>query len=163
MGSCRPREGAASMLYVSLYFKTHRQYYYELLDAARVTGDWEALLDLFAEAVIVTATQAVETARQLIDLSNVNMRRIKGPARASASVLLLHRALMERPLATSGWLTGKAGITAATVNKARGHLERFGIVTELTAQKRNRLLSYTGYIDIMNRGTELPDRKGGQV
>lgn len=91
MGSCRPREGAASMLHVSLYFKTHRQYYYELLDAARVTGDWEAWLDLFAEAVIVTATQAVETARQLIDLSNREHETDKGPARASASGLLLRR------------------------------------------------------------------------
>jgi len=30
---------------------------------------------------------------------------------------------------------------------------------ELTARKRNRVFSYAGYIDIMNRGTELPDRK----
>ena len=127
----------------------------------RVTSDWEAWLDLFAEAVIATATQAVETARQLIDLTNREHETITGLDRASTSVLLLHRALMERPIATSGWLTGETGITAAAVNKARGHLERFGIVTELTAQKRNRLLSYTGYIDIMNRGTELPDRKDG--
>jgi len=58
------------MLYLSLYFKMHRQYYYELLDNVRLTGDWEAWLDFFAEAVIVTATQAVETARQLLDLSH---------------------------------------------------------------------------------------------
>jgi hypothetical protein len=31
----------------------------------RLTGDWEAWLDFFAEAVIVTATQAVEAAQQL--------------------------------------------------------------------------------------------------
>ncbi|MDY0038857.1 Fic family protein [Desulfococcus multivorans] len=51
------------MLYLSLYFKTHRRYYYELLNNVRLTGDWEAWLDFFAETVIVTATQAVETAR----------------------------------------------------------------------------------------------------
>jgi hypothetical protein len=42
--------------------------------------------------------------------------------------------------------------------KALGHLEQLGIVKELTAQKRNRLFSYAGYIEIMSRGTELPDR-----
>jgi hypothetical protein len=31
-------------------------------------------------------------------------------------------------------------------------------VKELTAQKRNRLFSYAGYIEIMSRGTELPGR-----
>jgi len=50
----------------------------------------------------------------------------------------------------------KTGITLATVNKALGHLEQLGIVNELTAQKRNRLFSYVGYIEIMSRGTKLP-------
>ena len=31
------------MLYLSLYFKQHRQRYYELLQSVRLTGDWEAL------------------------------------------------------------------------------------------------------------------------
>ena len=29
------------ILYLSLYFKTHRQRYYELLQSVRETGDWE--------------------------------------------------------------------------------------------------------------------------
>jgi len=146
------------MLYLSLYFKTHRQYYYELLNNVRMTGDWEAWLDFFAEAVIVTATQAVETAQQLLDLSNQDRDKISGLGRAAASTLQVHRALMEHPIATSGSLVEKTGITPATVNKALGHLEQLGIVKELTAKKRNRLFSYAGYIEIMSRGTELPGR-----
>ena len=65
---------------------------------------------------------------------------------------------MEHPIANSGWLVNKTGITAATVNKALGYLEQLGIVRELTAQKRNRLFSYAGYVEVINRGTELPDR-----
>jgi hypothetical protein len=42
------------------------------------------------------------------------------------------------------------------VHKTLGHLEHLGIVNELTDQKRNRLFSYAGYIEIMNRATELP-------
>ena len=148
------------MLYLSLYFKTHREYYYELLNNVRLTGDWEAWLDFFADAVIVTATQAVETARQLLDLSNQDRDKIGGLGRASASTLQVHRALMEHPIATSTSLVKKTGITPATVNKALGHLEQLGIVKELTAQKRNRLFSYAGYIEIMSRGTELPRDMG---
>ena len=29
------------LLYLSLYFKTHRQTYYQLLNAVRLDGDWE--------------------------------------------------------------------------------------------------------------------------
>jgi Fic family protein len=141
------------MLYLSLYFKTHRQYYYELLNNVRLNGDWEAWLDFFAEAVIVTATQAVETVQQLLALSNQDREKISSLGRAATTTLLVHRALMEHPIATSGSLVEKTGITPATINKALGHLEQLGIVRELTAQKRNRLFSYAGYIKIMSRGT----------
>ena len=144
------------MLYLSLYFKTHRRYYYELLNNVRLTGDWEVWLDFFAEAVIVTATQAVETTQQLVDLANKDRDKISSLGRAAPSALRIHRTLMERPITTSGWLVEKTGITPATVNKCLVHLERLGIVRELTSRKRNRLFSYTKYVEIMNQGTELP-------
>ena len=155
---CEQKVLREPILYLSLYFKTHRQYYYDLLNDVRLNGDWEAWLDFFAEAVIVTATQAVETARQLLDLANEDRDKINGLGRAAASTLKVQRALMAHPIATSGSLVEKTGITPATVNKALGHLEQLGIVKELTARKRNRLFSYTAYIEIMGRGTELPDR-----
>ena len=144
------------MLYPSLYFKTHRQHYYELLNTVRLTGDWELWLDFFAEAIIVTATQAVETAQQLLDLTNQDRSKITSLGRAAASSLQVHQSLLERPITTSGWLVENTGITPATINKSLGHLQELGIVRELTAQKRNRLFSYTAYVDIMNRGAELP-------
>ena len=144
------------LLYLSLYFKTHRAYYYERLNAVRLDGDWEAWLAFFAEAVIVTADQAVETARQMSELSRLHRERIGGLGRAAASALRVHRALMVQPIATSGSLVETTGLTAATVNKTLGHLERLGIVQELTRRKRNRVFSYVGYVEIMSRGTELP-------
>jgi len=149
------------MLYLSLYFKTHRQYYYELLNEVCLRGNWEAWLDFFAEAVIVTANQAVDTARQLTDLSIGDRDKISGLGRAAASTLQVHRALLERPIATAGGLVKKTAISPATVNKCLNHLESLGIVRELTGRKRNRLFSYTRYIEIMSYGTGLPD-EGGQ-
>jgi Fic family protein len=146
------------LLYLSLYFKTHRREYYEQLNNIRETGDWEAWLDFFAEAVIVTATQAVDTAQQLVALSSQDRERIGTLGRAAPSALQIYRGLMEHPIATSNRLVEKTGLTPATVNKSLANLEQLGIVRELTAKKRNRLFSYHGYVDIMNRGTELPDR-----
>ena len=154
---CEQKMLREPMLYLSLYFKTHRQYYYELLNEIRLSGNWEAWLDFFAEAVIITATQAVDTARQLVSLANEDRDSISGLGRAAASSLRVHQTLMGRPITASKWLVEKTGITPATVNKSLEHLQRLGIVRELTSRKRNRVFSYTGYLEIMNQGTELPD------
>ncbi len=146
------------MLYLSLYFKKHRQYYYELLNGVRLTGDWEAWLDFFAEAVFVTATQAIETAQQLLELSNRDRGRISGLGRGAESSQQIHRALMEHPIASSGLLVEKTGLTPPTVNKALARLEQLGVVEEMTGRKRNRLFSYPGYLEIMERGMEPPGR-----
>jgi len=143
------------MLYLSLYFKMQRQYYYELLNEIRLRGNWEVWLDFFAEAVISTATQAVDTAKQLVDLANEDRDRISRLGRAAASTLRVHRAMMGCPITVSGALVQKTGITPATVNKCLSHLEHLGIVRELTDRKRNRVFSYTKYIKIMDHGTEL--------
>jgi Fic family protein len=82
--------------------------------------------------------------------------RIGGLGRATASALRVHQALVGHPVVTSGWLVDETGLSPATINKALAHLERFGVVKEMTARKRNRLFCYAEYVEIMNRGTELP-------
>ena len=143
-------------LYLSGYFKTHRRYYYELLGRARLRGEWEAWLDFFADAVIATATDAADTARQILAMADADRGKIARLGRAAASAERVQRALLERPIATSRWLSEHTGLTPATVNKALESLRQLGIITELTARKRGRLFRYSGYIELMNRGMGLP-------
>ncbi len=149
---CEQKVLREPMLYLSLYFKTHRQYYYELLNNVRLTGEWEAWLDFFTEAITVTATQAVETAQQLLELLAQDREKMNKLGRAAPSALQIHQILIERPITTSGWLVKKTGLAPATVNKTLAHMEKLGIVQALTAQKRNRLFSYARYIEIVDRG-----------
>ncbi|MDZ7667650.1 MAG: Fic family protein [Desulfotignum sp.] len=144
------------MLYLSLYFKTYRQRYYELLNEVRLTGDWEAWLDFFADAVVHTATKAVEAAQQLMNLSAEDGRRINGLKRISGSAHLVHKAMLARPIASPNWVRENTQLSPATVNACLRELEQLGIVKEITGQKRNRLYSYEAYIRIMSQGTELP-------
>ena len=144
------------MLYLSLYFKINRERYYQLLNELRYTGDWEGWLDFFADAVIETANQAVETTRQLKQLSENDSQKIGKLKRISGSAHLIHRAMLERPIATPGWVKDKTKLSQATVNACLVELEKAGIVEEVTGRKRNRLYGYPKYIEIMNQGTELP-------
>jgi Fic family protein len=153
---CSERVLKEPMLYLSLYFKTHRQRYYELLNEVRLTGDWEAWLHFFADAVTHTATQAVDTAQRLMRLSAEDGQRINGLKRISGSAHLIHKALLERPMASPNWIQEKTQLSPATVNAGLRALEQLDLVQEVTGQKRNRLYSYVEYIRIMNEGTELP-------
>ena len=40
------------------------------------------------------------------------------------------------------------------------HLERLGVVAELTRKQRGRVFSYAHYVDIVNEGMTLPDGAG---
>ena len=144
------------MLYLSLYFKTHRQRYYELLNNVRLTGDWESWIEFFADAVVDTATQAVDTAQRLMKLASEDGTRINKLGRVAGSVHQVHRILLQRPIASSNWLQEKTQLSPATINTCLNQLEGIGIVRELTGKKRNRLYAYSHYIDVMDQGTEPP-------
>ena len=146
------------LLYLSLHFKQHRRSYYELLNAVRLTGDWETWLEFFADAVVASATQAARAAKRLLDLASADAARIATLGRATASALALHQALQRRPIATAASLAAATGLTPVTVNKALLHLGRLGVVTELTRKQRGRVFSYARYAEILNEGMALPGR-----
>ena len=145
------------LLYLSLHFKEHRRTYYELLNRVRESGDWEAWLDFFGEAVSASATQAASAARRLLDLASADALRIQKLGRPASSALAIHRALQRQPIATAASLGKATKLTPATVNKSLAHLERLGIVTELTRRQRGRVFSYKRYTDILNEGMTPPE------
>ena len=116
------------MLYPSLFFKTHRALYYELLNEVRLRGDWERWLDFFAEGVQVSATQAVATANALLALVNADRDRIAGLGRAAASALAVHQALQRQPIATSAALVKATGLTPPRSTSRSRTSTRLGVV-----------------------------------
>ena len=144
------------LLYLSLYFKQHRKRYYDLLTEVRATGDWEAWLDFFAQAVRETAGGAVETARSVVQLFNRDRERLRALGHAGASAFRVHQELQRRPLATVRWLVSKTGLSAPTVGKALDALVRLGIAREITGRRRGRVFAYNRYLLLLNKGTERP-------
>lgn len=142
------------MLYPSLYFKTYRARYYELLDGVRQRGDWEAWLGFFAEGVEASAAQVVATANALLALVNTDREQIAKLGRVSTSVLTVHEALQRQPIVTTGALTGATKLTPATINKALAHLEKLGIVGRLNERRRGRVFSYRRYVELLNAELE---------
>ncbi len=144
------------LLYLSFYFKQHRATYYDLLDAVRTDGDWEAWLGFFLEGVAVIAESAVTTARRLTALFRQDREAIQGAGRRTGSVLRVHRALQERPVVSLPQVVELSGLSFPAAASAMAVLEELGIARELTGKRRNRLFGYERYIAILNEGTELP-------
>ncbi len=143
------------LLYLSLYFKQHRDDYYSLLNETRTSGDWEAWLKFFLHGVAETAGSAVDMARRLLTLFEQDQTRIKQEAgRKANSSLRVHQVLQERPIASLSQLAARAGISFPTGSAGIEFLQNAGIVRELTRKKRNRLFSYVRYLNILSEGTE---------
>ncbi len=142
------------LLYLSLYFKQHRQRYYELLDVTRRSGDWETWLRFFADAVLESATLAVGAIQRLHALVEHDRARIAQLGRAAPSALAVHQALASRPVTNTTALVEATGLTPATINKSLAHLERLDVVQRLGDRLRDRVFSYTPYVAILEEGTE---------
>jgi Fic family protein len=150
------KEGVLSepLLYLSLYLKQNRSRYYELLQAVRMDGDWEAWLDFFAEGVAKTSEGAAETARALAKLFERDRCRIEAVGRSAGSALRVHHELRRKPLSTIRRLCAATRLTVPTVTKSIGELEKLGIVREITKRKRDRVFSYVAYLRLLTKGTE---------
>jgi Fic family protein len=142
------------LLYLSLYLKQNRSRYYELLQAVRMDGDWEAWLDFFAEGVAKTSEGAAETARALAKLFERDRCRIEAVGRSAGSALRVHHELRRKPLSTIRRLCAATRLTVPTVTKSIGELEKLGIVREITKRKRDRVFSYVAYLRPLTKGTE---------
>ena len=142
------------LLYLSLYFKTHRDEYYALLQRTRTEGDFEAWIEFFAKAVENSATQATDTVSALFNLGKKDQATIKNLKRVAGTVLRLHHALLEKPILTIPRAVAITGLHPGTVNSAFETLQKLGIAREITGKRRNRTYAYERYIAILNEGME---------
>ena len=93
------------------------------------------------------------TAKRLLALFDEDRKTIQA-SRSSAAVLRVHHHLHGHPLSSSQAISNAEGITPATVNRALDHLQKLGIVREVTGGQRNRLYSYEAALALLAEGTE---------
>ena len=142
------------LLYLSLYFKQHRQVYYDLLQQVRKEGDWEAWIAFFTEAVRETARQGVSTANRLTDIVEEDRVRTQSLKRLSGSALRVLNVLARTPVVTVAKISRETGIVESSVSKALKAMMKLGLVKELTGGKRNRLFCYDRYMKILSEGMD---------
>jgi len=142
------------ILYLSLYLKTHRQTYYELLTRVRETGDWQTWLEFFLTGVKETSEQAVAAARRILALLGEDRQKIEALGRPAASALRVFHYAQTNPILSIAGTATKTGISFPTATSAIHHMQRIGILMETTGRQRSRLFVYQRYLAILSEGTE---------
>lgn len=142
------------ILYLSLFFKTNRQTYYDLLMRVRESGDWETWIEFFLRGVRETSEQAVNAAKRILALLDSDRKRIEAMGRSAASMLRVFQYAQTHPIVSIQTCSEKIGVSFPTVSGAVDNLQKQGILREITGKQRKRLFGYDAYIKILNEGTE---------
>src|SRR5882724_3348727 len=142
------------LLYLSLYFKAHRQRYYELFQRVRTEGVWEEWIEFFLEGTENTAHQAADTAVQILHLFEADRKKIRAMGRKAASSLAVHEYLQAHPLTKIGPAAKDLKLSIPTVTSALETLTKLKVAKESTGKRRDRLFAYPRYLRILGEGTE---------
>jgi cell filamentation protein, protein adenylyltransferase len=139
------------VLYLSYYFKRHRQDYYEHLQAVRERGAWEAWLAFFLRGVIEVAGEAAETARRILLLREQHRSAITDRlGRAAGNGHRVLESLFDRPIVAVSDVRQMTGTTYAAANSLVSRLVELGVLNEMTGYARNRRFRYAPYIALFN-------------
>jgi Fic family protein len=124
------------------------------LAEVREHGAWEPWLEFFLEGVAVTANQAFDAAIRIVDLFKRDREQIRAQSERAVSPLMVHEHFQKHPFLTVNQLVERTGLSAPTINTVLVDLEKVGIVGEVTGRKRGRVFCYSGYLAILDEGTE---------
>ena len=150
------------LLYLSLFFKRHREDYYRRLDAVRGLGDWEGWLDFFLDGVATIADEAVASARELFALVAADRARVLAQQGMSVVALRLFELLPRHPIVTVASVMTFVETTKPTAGRAVELLVAAGVLVETTGKKRDRAFVYRAYLDRLRVGTELDDAQASR-
>jgi Fic family protein len=141
------------VLYLSHYFKSRRQEYYDRLQAVRVRGDWEGWLAFFLRGVIEVAGGAAETSRRILSMREDHRAAVTAKlGRAAANGHKVLESLFDRPILTVKDVQAMIGTTYAAANGLVSRLAEAGVLTEMTGYARNRRFQYAPYIALFAEG-----------
>jgi Fic family protein len=145
----------APLLYLSLFFKRHREEYYRRLNFVRLEGDWEGWTDFFLDGVATISDEAVASARELFNLVTADRAKILRAASTSVSALRLFEQLPRHPIVTVATAMKLLETSKPTATRAIEALAEVGVLVETTGKKRDRSFAYRAYMDRLRTGTEL--------
>ena len=139
------------VLYLSYYFKYHRQAYYDHLQAIRQQGDWEGWLVFFLDGLAQASVQAAETARKITELQEMQRLKImENFGRVVGNGLKVFDYLFQHPLVSVEQVKTVTKTSFPAANELIKKFVESEILSEITGNKRHRRYQYTAYLRLFD-------------
>lgn len=143
------------LLYLSIFFKRHRQDYYDRLQLIRDRGDWEGWIRFFLEGVAVVSREATETARAIVHLREESRALVNERlGRKAGNALIALESLFRQPIVMVETIRRVTELSQPAANALTNDLERIGILVETTGQQRNRRFAFQRYLQLFQERDE---------
>lgn len=139
------------VLYISDFFETHRQSYYDSLDRVRRENDMEQWILFFLEGVIETAKKSQKTFINIVSLRSKFEEKILTLGRKAENGKKLLFMLFSNPIVDANEVQKKLEINYATANNLIKDFVGIGILKERTGFKRNRIFAMDDYIKLFRK------------
>lgn len=140
---------AQPVLYLSHFFRRHRDRYYARLQAVRDTGDWESWLGFLLQGIAEVASEATTTIRRIVDLREAHRELIAEHfGRVAGNGIRVLEMLFSRPIISVNDIKEMTGTTYTAANDLMNRFVRHGLLHEITGQARNRRFRYGDYVRI---------------
>lgn len=145
---CQKEILQSPLLYLSHYFKKHKQEYYDRLMIVRNEGDWEQWIEFFLKGVIEVSKQAQETAQSIIKFEKEHREIVSQKFGSSPSTMNLWNRLFEHPIIQSQIAQSLLGCSQATAIKCLNQFVGLKILEEITGSQRYRVYRFSPYLDL---------------
>ena len=126
------------LLYLSPYFESNRQAYYDLLLAVSERGAWEEWLNFFLTAVKIQADDAILRINKMMELKEDYRAKMQSK-RGSPGLFKAIDFLFEKPVFSANQLAKELGTNFARAQRYISSLKQAGIIREITGMSRNRI------------------------
>jgi len=135
-------------LYLSDFFERHKTLYYDNLNRVRTHSDLYQWLMFFLEGVRQTSENSIETFQSIIKLREMSEEKIHSLGKKVQLAKRFLDLLYGEPIITADRAALILAVDRSTAFRLIADFVRLGILKEMTARKRNRLFSFTKYVEL---------------
>ena len=147
------------VLYISCFLKMNRVEYYDRLSEVRQKGNYEQWVRFFLQIILETANDAIESINALEQLHKKNIALLeKIPARTRDNALKLFEYIEKKAIIDTSKTALELGLSYNTTAKNIELLCDMKILYPSAKNGKASLYSYTDYLEILRKGTEIEEK-----
>ena len=137
------------VLYLSEYFKAHRETYFDMLHSYHQKGEVDRWISFFLQGVIEVSKDAIDTSKKINDLYRKDLKRIQSMGRSTPKGTKILENLYRLPVVNVNTIQKWLKTTRATANTyVNKFLELGMLVQQDESVEYGRTFEYREYLDI---------------